>query len=368
MREDSDSKDSGTSSTTPDAYLSSPSSMDTPPLTPPSPVVKMEMETKSCLASASSNVGPMLKNIPNGANLAKILPAIKSSRGRSASHDSPDVQALKRHIRMIRNRESASLSRKKKKEYVTSLEDRLRELETENSHLKQENQLLKTKLLMQNQPVCSPSATSLRAGGTSLPNNATGRIGPNANKTKLIAKVALLGVCCFMILSAHAPFSRHHSIRPDEISNSTGESKVLQNFATHPDFPRHHLTEFPTNHLRISRSLAWQDDFKDTRSKSLGFDESEEKLIKVNRTSLDAPYDRREANKTKTTTQLSRPRYPAQSHSVKHSFKHSFNNASLPLQDIPDVPNASNCKVVFNKTESLRYLVWLKLNVKELLI
>ena len=44
---------------------------------------------------------------------------------------------LKRHERMIKNRESASLSRKKKKEYVTNLEGDLKDCRTENGQLKQ---------------------------------------------------------------------------------------------------------------------------------------------------------------------------------------------------------------------------------------
>jgi hypothetical protein len=70
-----------------------------------------------------------------------------SKRGRSASNDdTPDVQALKRHIRMIRNRESASLSRKKKKDYVTGLESRIYDLEKESDGLKKENSFLRSKL------------------------------------------------------------------------------------------------------------------------------------------------------------------------------------------------------------------------------
>lgn len=37
---------------------------------------------------------------------------------------------------MIKNRESAWLSRKKKKEYITSLEQRIQDLEKENIQLK----------------------------------------------------------------------------------------------------------------------------------------------------------------------------------------------------------------------------------------
>ncbi|XP_008183931.1 cyclic AMP-dependent transcription factor ATF-6 alpha [Acyrthosiphon pisum] len=47
---------------------------------------------------------------------------------------------------MIRNREAASLSRKKKKEYVTSLEEKITILEKENLELKIENSALKERL------------------------------------------------------------------------------------------------------------------------------------------------------------------------------------------------------------------------------
>jgi cell division septum initiation protein DivIVA len=56
------------------------------------------------------------------------------------------MRTVKRQQRMIKNRESACLSRKKKKEYVTNLEDDMNNLAKENADLKEENQTLKKRV------------------------------------------------------------------------------------------------------------------------------------------------------------------------------------------------------------------------------
>lgn len=86
--------------------------------------------------------------------LRKVIPIvpkpIKSNNGSSSESESkvnfPTDKALIKQARLIRNRESALMSRRKKKEYLQSLESEVHSLRRENVILREENSLLKSKL------------------------------------------------------------------------------------------------------------------------------------------------------------------------------------------------------------------------------
>ncbi|XP_061154247.1 cyclic AMP-dependent transcription factor ATF-6 alpha isoform X2 [Syngnathus typhle] len=76
-------------------------------------------------------------------DMTVVAPPVASLRSPSSDDDSKFSQ---RQQRMIKNRESASLSRKKKKEYLLTLEERLKMALSENAALKSENGNLKRQL------------------------------------------------------------------------------------------------------------------------------------------------------------------------------------------------------------------------------
>merc|ERR1719334_1448680 len=98
-------------------------------LTVPLSSMVVKAETVSGIQSPASYCSPMVAG----------LPTVTSNSGE-------DVRNMKRQQRMIKNRESACISRKKKKEYVTSLEEHIKKLTDDNNHLRTENESLKAKV------------------------------------------------------------------------------------------------------------------------------------------------------------------------------------------------------------------------------
>ncbi|CAO1300096.1 unnamed protein product [Diamesa tonsa] len=97
-----------------------------------------------------------------------------------------DEKAIKKHQRLIRNRESAIQSRKKKKALLETLEVENNELKSENQYLKVENNQLKEKLQKYNQFTCHCTSSF------------TNRL-PSKNSTVLLAVFFMVGFNIFMM-------------------------------------------------------------------------------------------------------------------------------------------------------------------------
>ncbi|XP_050414952.1 cyclic AMP-dependent transcription factor ATF-6 alpha [Patella vulgata] len=109
--------------------------------TQPKPLVLTPEEFSKLTSSGSLCFQP-----PQNTTVAMDTSEMAVSISSPALMESADMKNVKRQQRMIKNRESASLSRKRKKEYLTTLEAQINGYNTENKKLKQENDSLKKKV------------------------------------------------------------------------------------------------------------------------------------------------------------------------------------------------------------------------------
>nr|CAI9691529.1 unnamed protein product [Rangifer tarandus platyrhynchus] len=108
----------------------------------PQPVLAVAGGTTQLPNHVVNVVPAPVANSPANGKLSVTKPVLQSTMKSAGS----DIAVLRRQQRMIKNRESACQSRKKKKEYMLGLEARLKAALLENEKLKKENGSLKRQL------------------------------------------------------------------------------------------------------------------------------------------------------------------------------------------------------------------------------
>ncbi len=137
------------------------------------------------------------------------------------------LSQLKREARKLRNREAASISRKRKKEYVDSLEERIFSLVKQNTDLKNENEKLKHKIASFEEEI---RQLSKRSFNYTVEPNCNCRPNLNNSISNKKATLSLLAVI-FMLGLNLAPFSGILITSDKEIASV--DSNLKNDFVKH---------------------------------------------------------------------------------------------------------------------------------------
>lgn len=209
-------------------------------------------------------IGAATENSPGamGANPSnktiQVAPLNQNKKPKPKSlQDEIDERTLKKQMRMIKNRESACLSRKKKKEYVNTLEARLMNLSKENQDLKSENSALKERLRQVTSKICDMCGSlTTDKGSKGMESINLLRSFPKKNTAFLLAFVFMVSLNVGPYISPRAPLATsyadgenslapHHQpgtrgllwIDDDTADNNTKSSNVGENSDTERLYP-----------------------------------------------------------------------------------------------------------------------------------
>lgn len=127
---------------------------------PPPPIVRtpaIPVQTSAPVTYINTTAAPAAAVVQ--------LPRVAPKTATTPRIEIEDKQ-LKKHQRMIKNRESACLSRKKKKDYMTALEEQLAQLGDENTELRKQNTFLLDRVQQLERLACACGRTASSAAAT----------------------------------------------------------------------------------------------------------------------------------------------------------------------------------------------------------
>ncbi|KAL5484123.1 hypothetical protein EMCRGX_G020571 [Ephydatia muelleri] len=196
---------------------------------------------------------PQQSKLENQLVIDSLLQKVKSENGAIVGQKRPRVQEeytdemsklTKRQQRMLKNRESALVSRQKKKEYLQTLEEKLKEAALKNAALLKENELLRTQV------------TQLEVENKCLK---TSGMPPQNNVVTQKRMVTLFVICIFVSsLTAVNHFVNLHRATPItalSTSHSTGRALLSTDLSSDADKTALANTRSLSLHMSSSTAL-----------------------------------------------------------------------------------------------------------------